>query len=119
MAIRYDPEGREAVVCSAWGPNTEWMRNLRVHPALQIQIGREAFVPEHRFLSEDEAVAVASAFREHHPWRLRLFAAILGWGDLSSEAAVHEFVRSRPFIAFTPAPAPAPDAVESWAEGAH
>lgn len=119
MAIRYDPEGREAVVCSAWGPNTEWMRNLRVHPALQIQIGREAFIPEQRFLSEDEAVAVAIAFRNHHPWRLRLFATILGWGDLSSEAAVHEFVGSRPFIAFTPASAPRPDAVESSTEEAH
>ena len=45
MALAYDPETREAVVCSAWGPNTEWIRNLRAHPALQIQIGRESYVP--------------------------------------------------------------------------
>ena len=58
MALTYDPDTREAVVCSAWGPNTEWIRNLRAHPALQIQIGRETYVPEQRFLSEDESVAV-------------------------------------------------------------
>ena len=45
MALAYDPDTREAVVFSAWGPNTEWIRNLRAHPALQIQIGRETYVP--------------------------------------------------------------------------
>jgi hypothetical protein len=78
------------------------MRNLRAHPALQIQIGRETFVPAQRLLSEDEAVAAATNFRDHHPWRRRLFAAILGWGDLGSEAAVREFVRDRPCVAFRP-----------------
>jgi deazaflavin-dependent oxidoreductase (nitroreductase family) len=107
MALAYDPDTHGAVVFSAWGPNTEWIRNLRAHPALQIQIGREAYVPEQQFLSEDESVAVVREFQRRHPWRTRLFAAILGWGDLSSETAVREFVRSRPFVSFRPAkPAP-------------
>jgi deazaflavin-dependent oxidoreductase (nitroreductase family) len=102
MALTYDPTTREAVVCSAWGPNTDWMRNLRAQSALQIQIGGETFVPTQRFLSEDEAVVVATEFRDRHPWRLRLFATILGWGDLSSEVAMRELVRDRPFVAFRP-----------------
>ena len=103
MALTYDPDTREAVVCSAWGPNTEWIRNLRAHPALQIQIGRESYVPEQRFLSEDESVAVAVEFRRRHPWRLRLFAAILGWGDLELRHG-GEGVRSEPpFVSFRPA----------------
>jgi PPOX class probable F420-dependent enzyme/deazaflavin-dependent oxidoreductase (nitroreductase family) len=102
MALAYEPATREAVVCSAWGPNTEWMRNLRAHPALQIQIGRETFVPKQHFLTEDEAFAVASEFRDRHPGRLRLFATILGWGDLGTDAAVRELVRDRPFVSFRP-----------------
>jgi deazaflavin-dependent oxidoreductase (nitroreductase family) len=102
MPLTYDPDTREAVVCSAWGPNTEWIRNLRAHPALQIQIGREAYVPEQRFLSEDESVAVVREFQRRHPWRTLLFAAILRWGDLASDTAVREFVRSRPFVSFRP-----------------
>ena len=105
MALTYDPGSHEAVIFSAWGPNTEWMRNLRAHPALQIQIGRDTYVPEQHFLSEDEAVAVAVVFRRRHPHRLRLFATILGWGDLASDEAVREFVRSRPFVSFRPAEA--------------
>lgn len=102
MALSWNPATAEAVVCSAWG-ETNWVRNLRAHPALEIQIGRERYAPAQRFLTEDEAAAVAAEFREHHPWRLRLFSAILGWGDLSTDAAVREFVRSRPFVSFRPA----------------
>lgn len=102
MALAYDARTREVVVCSAWGPSTEWIRNLRAHPALEIEIGREKFVPEQRFLTEDEAVAVAVGFRDRHPRRLRLFSRILGWGDLATEAAVRELVRGRPFVAFRP-----------------
>jgi deazaflavin-dependent oxidoreductase (nitroreductase family) len=45
MALAYDPATYETVVCSAWGPNTEWMRNLRAHPALQIEIGANRTCP--------------------------------------------------------------------------
>ena len=103
MALSYEPQTREAVVCSAWGPNTEWMRNLRAHTALEIQIGGETYVPQQRLLSEDEAVAVVMEFRRRHPHRVRLITAILGWGDLDSDAARREFVRGRPFVAFWPA----------------
>ena len=102
MALAYDPAAREVVVCSAWGPATEWIRNLRAGPALEIRIGRESYVPEQRFLSEDESVAVVREFQHCHPWRTRLFTVILGWGDVGSDAAVREFVRSRPFVAFRP-----------------
>ena len=103
MALTFDPVTQETIVCSAWGANTEWMRNLRAHPALRIEIGRESYIPEQRFLSEDEAVAAALEFRDRHPRRLRLIAAILGWGALGSEAAVRELVRRRPFVSFRPA----------------
>lgn len=103
MALAYDTGTHEAVVCSVWGPNTAWVRNLRAHPALEIQIGHESYVPEQHFLSEEEAVAVGVAFRQHHPHRLRLFAAILGWGDLSTDAAIRDFVQGRPFVSFGPA----------------
>jgi deazaflavin-dependent oxidoreductase (nitroreductase family) len=102
MPVAYDPATREAVVCSAWGPDSEWIRNLRAHPALEIRIGRRSYLPEQRFLSEDESAAVVLEFRRRHPWRVRLFAAILGWGDLSSETAVREFVSTRPFVSFRP-----------------
>jgi hypothetical protein len=78
MALAYDRATRQVVVCSGWGPTTAWIGNLRAHAALQIQIGRESYVPEQRFLCDDESVAIVNAFRRRHPRRTRLITAILG-----------------------------------------
>ena len=69
MALSYDSDRQEAVICSAWRPDVDWVRNLRAHRALEVRIGRASFVPEHCFLAEDEAAAVAIGFRRRHPWR--------------------------------------------------
>lgn len=80
LVLTYDRQTHEAVICSAWGQDTDWVRNIRVRPALQVQIGRESFTPQRRFLSEDESLAVVAGFGRRHPWRLRLVTSILGWG---------------------------------------
>ena len=105
MVLRYDDGPREAVVCAAWGPETDWFRNLQARTASSVALGRERFVPQQRFLSVDEAFAVAVAFRDEHPHRLHLMRSVLGWGDLRSETNARDFVHSRPFIAFWPAEA--------------
>lgn len=103
MVLGRDQDTDEVVICSVWGPSTDWIRNLKARPALRVQIGRESFVPRQRFLSEDEAFAVAVAFRRRHPRRLRLLCRVLGWGDLSTDAALREFISTRPFVALRPA----------------
>jgi deazaflavin-dependent oxidoreductase (nitroreductase family) len=103
MVLRYDADAHEAIICAAWGPDTDWVRNLRAGPAAQVRLGRESFTPQHRFLSDDEAFDVAIQFRREHPWRLRLLSTILGWGDLRDDAAVRGFIHTHPFVAFRPA----------------
>ena len=102
MVLSDDADTDELVICSAWGPEADWIRNLQAGPAREVRVGHERFVPEHRFLSEDEAVAVAVAFRQRHPYRLRLLSTVLGWGDLRTDDAVRDFVRARPFVALRP-----------------
>jgi deazaflavin-dependent oxidoreductase (nitroreductase family) len=103
MVLCYDPHTREAVICSAWGKDTDWIRNIRARPALQVQIGRESFTPDQRFLTEPESLAVVAEFQRRHPHRSRLLASILGWGDLRSDAVARDFVSTRPFVSLRPA----------------
>ena len=103
MVLRYDANTHEAVICAAWGPDTDWVRNLRAGPASRVRLGRESFAPQHRFLSDDEAFDVAVQFRRAHPLRLRLVSTILGWGDLRADAALRGFTGTHPFVAFRPA----------------
>jgi len=103
MVLAEDRATGEAVICSVWGPHADWVRNLRAGPALRVQIGRESFVPQHRFLSEQEAFAVVAEFRRRHRWRSRLISRVLGV-DLHADAAVREFISTRPFVALRPDP---------------
>jgi deazaflavin-dependent oxidoreductase (nitroreductase family) len=103
MILTYDPRTNETVICSAWGPDTDWIRNIRARPALRVHIGRDSFTPQQRFLSEDESLAALAEFRHRHPGRLRLITSILGWGDLRSDTAARDFARTHPFVSFRPA----------------
>ena len=38
--LRYRPDTNEAVVCSAWGQETDWMKNIRALPASRIAVGQ-------------------------------------------------------------------------------
>jgi deazaflavin-dependent oxidoreductase (nitroreductase family) len=102
MVLAFDPTTRCAVICSGWGPDSDWVRNLRAGPAARVDIGRESFVPAHRFLSDDEAMAVVRQFRRRHPLRSRFISRVLGW-DLRSDEAVRAFVTARPFVELAPA----------------
>jgi hypothetical protein len=101
--LSYNDRSHEAVIASAWGPDADWIRNLKARPASEVRIGRDCFVPEHRFLTYDEARAVALDFQRRHRWRLRLMATILGWGELNSDSALLLFVHEHPFVSLRPA----------------
>ena len=103
MILSYDQRTGEAVICSAWGPNADWIRNLRATPAVEVRLGRETFVPDQHLLTDHEAFAVGADFQRRHPWRMRLLSRVLGWGDLRSDAAIGEFVGTHPFVSFRPA----------------
>jgi deazaflavin-dependent oxidoreductase (nitroreductase family) len=103
MVLADDHDTGEVVICSGWGPGADWVLNVRAGPAREVRVGRDRYAPTHRFLTEDEAVAVGVRFRQEHPWRLRLLSSVLGWGDLTGDAALRDFVRSHPFVALRPA----------------
>lgn len=104
MVLDYDPATSEVVICDNSGASSDWVRNLRARPALRVQIGRKSFVPQHRFLTDDESLAVAVNFRRRHPHRARFAGRLLGWGDMRSETVVRDFVATRPFVVLRPAP---------------
>ena len=106
MVLRYEPATGEAVIVAGWGPQTDWYRNLKAHPAVQVQLGGQTFTPAQRFLTDEEAFDVVVRFRREHPYRVRFFSRVLGWGDLRDDARVREYIGSHPFVAFRPAEGP-------------
>ena len=58
MVLADDDVSGEVVICSGWGPDADWVQNLRAGPAREARVGHDRYAPEHRFLNADEAVAV-------------------------------------------------------------
>jgi len=102
MVLADDPRTGEVVICSAWGADADWVRNIRVRPAVRVRVGSADFAPGQRFLSDDQAMTVVHEFRNRHPWRLRFLAYVLGWGDVRDDTHLRALVSARPFVAFRP-----------------
>ena len=68
MVLRFDETTKEAVICSHGDRTPTGYATSALARHYASQIGRESFVPEQRFLTEDEAFAVGIEFRREHPW---------------------------------------------------
>jgi deazaflavin-dependent oxidoreductase (nitroreductase family) len=101
----------EIFVVAGMGPTSDWYRNLRANPAVEIVVGRRRFAPGHRVLDEAEAVAVVADYERRNRWMSPIVRAglswLLGWCYDGSEAARHRLVRQLPVVAFRPRSHPA------------
>lgn len=80
--IEYEAATGTCIVLSGWGTRSDWFRNIAGSPAVQVQLGRRAFQPQHRVLTGEEAERHFMTFRRRHwlEWRL----GTLLFGPLSS-----------------------------------
>lgn len=69
--VRYDPATRESVVFSGWRGETDWYRNIVVHPAALVESGGARYVPEQRLLADAEVAAELRDAYARHPIELR------------------------------------------------
>ncbi len=107
--VRYDPLTRGCIVVSGYGPDADWYQNLQAHPALEIEIGRERYVPRQRFLPDGETVAELVEYERRQPrWINRINHSLSGQMlDLSyepTEEGVREFASQIRMVAFEPEP---------------
>jgi hypothetical protein len=75
----YDPATRESVVLSGYGERADWYRNITAEPALEVQSGREHYVPAQRFLAPEENLAAIVEYERRHPIAARVFARIFDY----------------------------------------
>lgn len=103
--VQHDRRTGESIVVSAYGATADWYRNLQESPAGLIRTGRQEFVPEQRFLTPDEARAVAVTFREAHPIEARVVnrvMAAIGAVPKNTYSDPVDLVASFPMVGFRP-----------------
>lgn len=100
--IRYDSSTRESVVVSAWGESSDWYRNLKASPAVEVRTANRRFVPDQRFLSPEETYAEMIEYERRHPRAARALSSWLGNPLDGTEQARRRFADSVRMVAFRP-----------------
>jgi deazaflavin-dependent oxidoreductase (nitroreductase family) len=104
--MQYRKEGPEVVVMSAFGRNADWLRNIEATPGPKVVIGSQSFAAAHRFLAEEEAVAVVTGYEQRNwlvaPIIRLVLSRLLGWRYGASTNDRRRLVAQLPLIAFRP-----------------
>ncbi|HEY2621780.1 MAG TPA: nitroreductase family deazaflavin-dependent oxidoreductase [Acetobacteraceae bacterium] len=106
--IEYRKEGPEAVVMNAYGANSNWLRNIRATPNVEVVIGSKRLTVTYRFVDQWEAVGVLTRYQRRNriiaPIMRSVLSHFLGWDYDGSEEHVRRLVAQLPLIAFRALP---------------
>lgn len=103
--VWHDPRTRESIVVSGWGARADWYRNVRAGGALEVQVGRDRYVPRCRLLPPEEAAAIATLFVAAHPLEAPIALRVLrglGWTTAPPSAGPAATLATVPMVAFQP-----------------
>jgi deazaflavin-dependent oxidoreductase (nitroreductase family) len=94
----------EVIVMAGLGRRSNWYRNLRAQPIVEVAVGRRHFQANHRQLDEREASAVLADYERRNRWAGRylhrlLVSRVWGWRYDGSEDARQRLARDCPLVA--------------------
>ena len=101
--LSYDPSTGESIVASAWGPQTDWYRNLLARGPLAVSTAGATYVPEMRSVPPDEAFAVFDRWTRRQRWFAQLMLGQIGLSWDVPDPERRAIVAGFPFVAFRPA----------------
>ena len=104
--VEYRKEGPEVVVANGFGPNSDWVRNIQARPDEEVTVGIQHFAASHRFLREEEAVAVIRSYEHRNRFIAPIvragFSWLVGWKYRSTDDDRRRLVSQIPLLAFLP-----------------
>jgi deazaflavin-dependent oxidoreductase (nitroreductase family) len=104
--VEYREAGPEVVVANGFGPNSDWVLNIKARSGEEVTVGLLHFAASHRFLGEEEAMHVIEAYEDRNrfiaPIVRRGFSWLLRWKYRGGESDRRQLVRQVPLIAFRP-----------------
>ncbi|GLV60805.1 nitroreductase [Dictyobacter sp. S3.2.2.5] len=100
--VRYDPLTRECIVMAGYGVKSDWYRNIQARPAVEVQVGRQCYVPQQRMLSCEETLRLLEEYRRQHPRLLRGLMRVIGYTYDGTSEGLRALSQSLRGVAFRP-----------------
>lgn len=98
--VLHDLDAGEYLVCSGTGPQADWYRNLRVTPALQVQVGSHHWAPRQRLLSAEEAAVSFAVYERAYPSTARRLLESMGNSYDGTDAGRVAMMAQMPMVVF-------------------
>ena len=102
--LRHDPVTGEFIVVAGYGRTSDWYRNIRATPALEVHVGGRRFTPTQRFLTVEEVYQELESYSGQHSLLAHkiypVFARMIGLAYVGSEAERSTLATELPMVAF-------------------
>jgi len=103
--VQWEPDRREAIVMSGFGPRSNWFLNVRAGGAEEINLAAQRFRPKVRYLEADEAVEVLAGYERRNrilaPVVRRVLGRLAGFHYDGSAPARRRLVEELPLVGFS------------------
>jgi deazaflavin-dependent oxidoreductase (nitroreductase family) len=77
--VRYDKTTTTFIVAAGFGPESDWYRNIRLHPQVMVQCGRRCWEMVANFVTPEQSGEELLVYARRYPLALRELARFMGY----------------------------------------
>lgn len=100
--VRHDRQSDAYFVVSAWGDRSDWLRNVRKTPQVQVAVGRRWFAGTATPLSPDETARELRTYMSRHRLAARMLPRLFALLGLPGERDPDALARTMVVVALRP-----------------
>jgi len=100
--VKFDPSINTYYIAAAWGERSDWVKNIRANPQVQIQVGRQNMDAVAVQLTQDESEEIILDYAQRHPAAMKNLAGYMGFQVDGTEADFRELGRQLLMFALKP-----------------
>ena len=100
--VKHDPTTDTYYIAAAWGEKSDWVKNIRGNPYVQVQVGRRKFDMLAEQLTPEQGELAILDYSQRHPTAMKNLAGYMGFQLDGSEADFRELGRMLLLFSLTP-----------------
>lgn len=100
--VKHDPSRDIYYIAAAWGEKSDWVKNIRANPQVEVQVGRRKFDMLAEQLTPDQGELTILDYSQRHPNAMLNLAKYMGYQLDGSEADFRALGRMLLMFSLTP-----------------
>ncbi len=102
--VKFEPSKETYYIAAAWGEKSDWVKNIRANPQVQVQIGQQKMTMLAEQLNPEQGEAIILDYAHRHPTAMINLARFMGYQLDGSETDFRELGRLLLMFALMPQP---------------